>query len=59
MKERTGKPKDSKREARPESGLGGVILERLRRINSLPLHTLDWQTEFVLHHFLGGRKRTS
>ncbi len=37
--------------------LRDVILERLRRLNSLPLHQLDWRTEYVLNHFLGGRKR--
>lgn len=55
-----------KRRARKDAGAAGpaegkfldaIILERLRRLNSLPLHPLDWRTEFVLNHFLGWRKR--
>ncbi len=35
-----------------------IILERLKRLNSHPVHPLDWRTEYFLNHFLGGRRRT-
>ena len=35
----------------------GMILERLKRLNGLPLHKLDWQTEYFLNHVLGRKKR--
>ena len=54
------KKKPGKKEtahAKPPELIRNVILERLRRLNSLPLHRLDWRTEYMLNHFLGGRKR--
>jgi hypothetical protein len=37
----------------------GVIIERFKRINGLPPHELDWQSEHFIWRFLGGRKQLS
>lgn len=39
-----------------DDSLSGIILERFKRLNSLPAHPLDWQSEFFMTHFLGAKK---
>jgi hypothetical protein len=47
--------KDEERSAEQPQFFRAVILERLRRLNSFPLHPLDWRTEYALNHFLNGK----
>jgi len=39
-----------------KSVYNGVLIARIKRMNSLPPHEMDWQSQKIVWRTLGGRK---
>jgi len=46
-------------EVRKGKNYTSIVLERFRRLNSFPSHTVDYKSQIFISEFLGGRKHTT